>query len=66
MGRKSINKEKPKKARPFTKADIGGSSNLRLGERSLIQLLEKDKGAPFIRSGLKPLPETNKNFKKEA
>jgi hypothetical protein len=32
MGRKGVSKRKPKKSRPFSSADIGGSSNVRSSE----------------------------------
>ena len=64
MGRKGVNKRKPKKSRPFSNADIGGSSNVRSSERSLVQSLVKDKGAPLNRGGMNPSAGSNKNHKK--
>jgi len=64
MGRKGVSKRKPKKSRPFSKADIGGSSNARAGERSLVQELVREKGAPLTSGGLNPSAGSNKTHKK--
>jgi hypothetical protein len=64
MGRKGVSKRKPKKTRPFSNADIGGSSNGRSSERSLVQSLLKDKDAPLNRDGMNPAAGSNKTQKK--
>ena len=64
MGRKGVSKRKPKKSRPFSNADIGGSSNGRSAERSTVQTLVKDKGAPLNRDNANPFARTNKTQKK--
>jgi hypothetical protein len=60
MGRKGVSKRKPKKSRPFSSADINGSSD----QRSPIQSLVKDKGSPFNRDGKDPSVSSNKVPKK--
>jgi len=64
MGRKGVSKRKPKKTRPFSSADITGSSNGRSIERSPVQSLVKDKGAPSNRDGMNPSAGSNKTQKK--
>ena len=64
MGRKGVSIRKPKKSRPFSNADIGGSTNVRSGEHSLVQSLVKDKGAPLNRGGMNPSAGSNKTQKK--
>jgi hypothetical protein len=66
MGRKGVSKRKPKKAKSFSNADISGSSNVRSGERSLVQSLVKDKGAPFNRGGTNPATGSIKKTEKES
>lgn len=61
MGRKGVSKRKPK--RPFSSADINGSSNNGSNQRSLVQSLVKDKGAPFKRDGMNPSTAANKQNK---
>jgi hypothetical protein len=63
MGRKGVSKRKPKKSKPFSNTDISGSANGRAGERSLVQTLVKDKGAPLNTSGMKPSAGSNKSRK---
>jgi len=63
MGRNSISKRKPTKSRPFSSVDISGFSNDRASERSLVQSLIKDKGAPFTRDGMNPFVGSNKTQK---
>ena len=63
MGRKGVSKRKPKQSRPFSNADINGSSNGRSGERSPVQSLVKDKSAPLNRGGMDPSIGTNKSHK---
>jgi hypothetical protein len=60
MGRKGVNKRQPKKSRPFSSADINGSSD----QRSPIQSLVKDKGSPLNRDGMDPSAGSNKIQKK--
>ena len=64
MGRKAMTKQKPTKSRPFSSADISGSSNDRSGQRSSVQQLIKDKGAPFTRDGMNPFVGSNKTQEK--
>jgi hypothetical protein len=64
MGRKGVSKQKPKKSRPFSSTDISGSFNDRSSERSSIQSLIKDKGAPFTKDGMNPFVGSNKRQKK--
>ena len=64
MARKGESKRKPKKLRPFSNADISGSSNVRSGERPLVQSLLKDKRASLNRDGLNPSVGSNKKHKK--
>ncbi len=64
MGRKGVSIRKPKKLRPFSNTDISGSSNVRSGERSLVQSLVKDKGALLNRGGMNPSAGSNKNHNK--
>jgi hypothetical protein len=64
MGRKGVSKRKPKKSRPFSSADINGSSNGRSMERSSVQSLVKDKGAPLNGNGMNPSAGSNKTQKK--
>ncbi len=60
MGRKGVSKRKPKKSRPFSSADIGGSANGRSGEHSQVQSLVKDKSAPLNRGGMNPSAGSSK------
>jgi hypothetical protein len=64
MGRKGVSKRKPKKSRPFSNADISGSSKVRSGERSSVQSLVKDRGAPLNRGGMHPSSGSKKNHNK--
>jgi hypothetical protein len=64
MGRKGVSKRKPKKSRPFSNADISGSSNIRSSERPLVQSLLKDNGASLNRGGMNPSVGSNKKHKK--
>ena len=64
MGRKGVSKRKPKKSRPFSSADINGSSNSRSIERSSVQSLVKDKGVPFNKDGMNPSAGSNKTQRK--
>lgn len=61
MGRKGVSQRKPK--RPFSSADISGSSNHGANQRSQVQSLVKDKGAPFKRDGMNPSTGSNKQNK---
>ena len=60
MGRKGVSKRKPKKSRPFSSADINGSSD----QRSPVQSLVKDKGSLFNRDGMNPSAGSNTMQKK--
>jgi len=63
MGRKGVSKRKPKKSRPFSSADIGGSSNTRSGEQPSVQSLVKNNGNSFNRGGMNPSAGSNSNNK---
>lgn len=61
MGRKGVSKRKPKKARLVPGTEISGSSN----NRSPVQSLVNDKGAPLNRDDMKkPSNGWNKTQKK--
>jgi hypothetical protein len=64
MGRKGVSKRKPK--RPFSSADIDGSSNNGSNQRSPVQSFVKDKAAPFNinRDVMNPSAESTKSQKK--
>ena len=64
MGRKGVSKGKPKKSRPFSSADINGASNDRSSQRSPVQSLVNDKGAPLNRDGMNPSAGSTKSQKK--
>ena len=64
MGRKGVSKRKPKKSRPFSSTDINSSSHDRSNQRSPVQSLVKDKGAPWNRDGMNPFVGSNKTQKK--
>jgi hypothetical protein len=64
MGRKGVSKRKPKKDRPFSTGDIGGSSNTRSGEHSVVASLVRDTGVPLNRGGTNPSAGSNKKHKK--
>jgi hypothetical protein len=64
MGHKGVSKRKPKKSRPFSNADISGSSNIRSDERPLVQSPLKDNGASLNRGVLNPSAGSNKKHKK--
>lgn len=64
MGRKGVSIRKPKKSRPFSNVDINSSSNVRPGERSLVQSLVQGKGAPLNKGGTNPLAGLNKKHHK--
>jgi hypothetical protein len=59
MGRKGVSKRKPKKNRPFSSTDIGGSSNTRSGERPLVQSQVRDHRAS-LNTGAMNLPGGSK------
>jgi hypothetical protein len=64
MGRKGVSKRKPKKSRPFSSADIGGSSNVRSSEGPVVQSLVNNSRNSFNRGGLKsPTGSNNKDRK---
>lgn len=65
MGRKGVSKRKPKKSRPFSNADIGGSSNTRSSERPTVQSLVQNNGSsPLNRGGRNPSSGSNRNQRK--
>lgn len=64
MGRKGVSKRKPKKSRPFSNADIGGSANTRSGEQPSVQSLIKNNGNSFNRGGLNPSAGSNHHGRK--
>jgi hypothetical protein len=63
MGRKGVSKRKPKKDRPFSTGNIGGSSNTRSGEHAVVASLVRDTGAPLNRGGANPSAGSNKKGK---
>jgi hypothetical protein len=64
MGRKGVSERKPKKSRPFSSADISGSTNARSIERSSIQSLVKEKGSLLNSDNTNPYTVSNKTQKK--
>ena len=64
MGRKGVSKRKPKRLGPSSNADTGGSSNVRSGDRSTVQSLVKDKGAPLKQVGMDRPVGSNKHHNK--
>jgi hypothetical protein len=64
IGRKGVSKRKPKKSRPFSSTDINSSSHDRSNQRSPVQSLVKDKGAPLNRDGMNPSAGSTKSQKK--
>jgi len=62
MGHKGISKRKPKK----DKSNVGGgtSSDVRMGDIPSVQLLVKDKDAPFNRGGANQQNGLNKKGKR--
>jgi hypothetical protein len=63
MGRKGVSKRKPKKDRPFSTGSIGGSSNTRTGEHSVVASLVRETGVPLNRGGSNPSSGSNKKHK---
>jgi hypothetical protein len=63
MGRKGVSKRKPKKSRPFSSADINGSSQSQAGTQTPVQSLVKDKGTPFHWDGKHPSTGSKKTQK---
>lgn len=64
MGRKGVSKRKPKK----DNSNVGGggaSSDVRMGDIPSVQLLVKDKDAPFNRGGANQQNGLNKKGKKD-
>jgi hypothetical protein len=61
MGRKGVSKRKPKKSRPFSPADTGGSANT---DHSPVQSLVKDRGSPPNRNVINPAAGSTKKHKK--
>ncbi len=64
MGHKGVSRRKPKKSRPFSNADITGSSNIRSSERPSAQSQLKDNGVSLNRGGLNPSAGSNKKHNK--
>lgn len=64
MGRKGVSKRKPKKDRPFSTGAIGGSSNTRSGEHSVVASPVRDTSVTLKRSGTNPSAGTNKKHRK--
>ncbi len=64
MGRKGVSKRKPKKSRPFSSADISGSSNTRSGEQPAVQSLVKNNRSSFNRGGMNPSAGSNNKGRK--
>ncbi len=64
MGHKGVSIRKPKRSRPFSSADIRGSSNLHLDESQSVQSLVKDNRVSSNTGGINPLAGSNKKHKK--
>lgn len=64
MGRKGVSKRKPKKSRPFSNANIAGSSNTRSGESPLVQSLVQNNGSSLNRGSMNPSAGSNKKHQK--
>jgi hypothetical protein len=64
MGSEGGSKRKPEKSRPFSNAEIRGSSNDRSPERPLVHSLVKDKGVPLNRGDMYPPPGSDRNHNK--
>jgi len=60
MRREGDSKHKPEKSRPFSNAEIRGSSNDRAPERPLVHSPVKDKGVPVDRGDLYPPAGSNR------
>ena len=63
MGRKGVSKRKPKKNK--SNVGAGASSDVRMGDSPSVQLLVKDKVAPFNRGGADQHTGSNKKGKKD-
>ena len=64
MGRKGVSIRKPKKSRPFSNADIKGSSNSHSDEGQLVSSLVKDNRVSSNPGVINPLAGSNKKHKK--
>ena len=64
MGHKGVSIRKPKKSRPFSNADINGSSNSRSGESRSVQTLVIDNRVSPNMGVINPSAGSNKNHKK--
>jgi hypothetical protein len=64
MGHKGVSIRKPKKSRPFSNADINGSSSSHLDGRQLVHSLVKDNRVSSNTDIINPLAGSNKKHKK--
>jgi hypothetical protein len=64
MAREGGSKRKPEKSRPFSNAEIRGSSNDRSPERPPVHSPVKDKGAPLNTGDMYPPAGSNRNHNK--
>lgn len=64
MGHKGVSIRKPKRSRPFSSADISGSTDTRSTERPLVKTQLKDNGASLNRGGMNPSAGSNIKHKK--
>ena len=65
MGRKGVSKRKPKKSRPFSSADIGGSSHNHSSEGPVVQSLVNNNRNSFNQGGMNPSAGSNNKGRKE-
>lgn len=61
MGRKGVSKRKPKKDRPFSNADINGSSSPNPGKGQIVQSLVRDNRTSLDTGTVNRRPGSNKN-----
>jgi len=64
MGHKGVSIRKPKRSRPFSSADISGSSNSRADKSQSVQSLVKDNRVSSTTGAVNPLAGSNKKYKK--
>jgi hypothetical protein len=64
MGHKGVSIRKPKRSRPFSSADISGTSNSHPDESRPVQSLVKDNRVSSNTGVINPLAGSNKKHKK--
>jgi len=64
MGHKGVSVRKPKRSRPFSSADISGSSNSRPDKNHPVQSLVKDNRGSSTSGVINPAAGSNKKYKK--